>query len=713
MRTTAPGRAAKSAGVPRLRDELILHPGPANWDGSPSWTLEDPLRAQFFRIGWLEKALLSHWLLGDVEKIVAAVNQTFPLQITAEEVRGFSQFLQANALTRANGDAALAQLARQRASTRISWWRYVLRHYLFLRIPLWHPDRFLTLTLHRVAFFFRPTFWTATLAAAIIGLVFASQQWETFRHTFLHFFTLEGAALAGVTLTVTKLLHELGHAYTCKRYGARVATIGVAFLVLMPVLYTDTSSSWTLPRRRQRMTIGAAGMLSELALAAWATLAWSFLPDGMLRSAAFMLATTTWIMTLAINLSPLMRFDGYFLLSDALGMPNLQPRGFAVGRWQLREWLFGLGDPLPEQLPPWLRRTLVGYAFATWVYRFFLFTGIALLVYHMAFKLLGIGLFAIEIGYFVVLPVYHELREWFKRRKDYQMNRNLVLTLSVSALALLALVVPWQHTVYAPALLRATQQGSLYMPMPAMIDHIQVQPGQRVAKGDVLLTLLADGVQHQSQQLDRQITTLGWQQDYQLFNPQAAQDHLRVRQEHDAAVQRRLVLQQQMTGLTVRAPFDGTVADIAFPLAVGEWLGQGEWLATVTGLQGGDVEAFVAEQDWQRLRLGDRGRFFSRDVAQTAMTGTLVVIERTAMRDLRSVPELASVYGGDIATLREAQNTLVPERAVYRVVLKLAPDSPTPTQALSGSVALDGAPRSLLVRIWQQISAVIIRELSF
>nr|WED68047.1 hypothetical protein PJ912_17895 [Pectobacterium colocasium] len=96
----------------------------------------------------------------------------------------------------------------------------------------------------------------------------------------------------------------------------------------------------------------------------------SFLPDGMLRSAAFMLATTTWIMTLAINLSPLMRFDGYFLLSDGLQMPNLQNRGFAIGRWQMREWLFGLGDAPPEHFPRWLQRTLVGYAFAVWIYRF-------------------------------------------------------------------------------------------------------------------------------------------------------------------------------------------------------------------------------------------------------------------------------------------------------------------------------------------------------
>lgn len=705
--------AARAPRLEPLRDELILHPGPSGWDGSPSWTLEDPLRDRYFRIGWLEMALLSRWSLGDAQLIVAEVNRQLPVTIDDEDVRAFGEFLAAHSLTRRFGDDTVRLLTRQQAAGKFSWWRYALRHYLFLRIPLLHPDRLLQRTLPWVGLFYRRGFWLATLLAALTGLLFASRQWETFRHTFLHFFTLEGALLAGLTLCVTKFLHELGHAYTCKRFGAKVTSLGVALLVMVPVLYTDTSAAWKLPSRRQRLAIGAAGMLTELAIAAWATLAWSFLPDGMLRSAAFMLATTTWMMTLAVNLSPLMRFDGYFLLSDSLGIGNLQQRGFAVGRWRLREWLFGLGDPPPEPLPRWLLRTLTGYAFATWVYRLFLFTAIALLVYHMTFKLLGMALFAVEIGYFVVLPVVNELRAWLHRRKDYRMNRNLTLTLSVGLLALLVLIVPWQRTVYAPALLRAEQQGSLYMPMPAMVESILAQPGDRVEAGQLLFTLRADDVQHQRQQLDRQLATLAWQQDFQTFNRQTLQTHQRVRQERDAAQQRHQVLQQQMTSLEVRAPFAGRLADRAQPLASGEWLAQGEWLATVTGPQGALVEAFVPEKDWLRLRPGAAGTFYPHDVTRSGMAGEVIDIEPTVMRDLRPVAELASVYGGDIAALSDSQRRLVPEQAVYRVVLRLAADEPPVTQAITGTVALSGEPQSLLVRIWRRVAAVAVREFSF
>ncbi|MEI7073257.1 HlyD family efflux transporter periplasmic adaptor subunit [Pectobacterium versatile] len=707
------GGATSAAGLSPLRDELILHAGPANRDGSPSWTLEDPLRGLYFRIGWAEMAMLSRWSMGNAAQIVAEVNQTSALTLDDSDVQYFNRFLQANSLTRVSGDEAMAQFARQVEQSRVSIWRKLLKNYLFFRIPLWHPDRFLGATLPWIEPFFSRTFLKLTLLVAVLGLFLAGRQWETFKHTFLHFFTLEGAALAGLTLCFTKILHEFGHAYTCKRFGARVATMGIAFLVMMPVLYTDTSGSWKLTRRRQRMAIGAAGMMTELVLAAWATLAWSFLPDGMLRSAAFMLATTTWIMTLAINLSPLMRFDGYFLLSDGLQMPNLQNRGFAIGRWQMREWLFGLGDAPPEHFPRWLQRTLVGYAFAVWIYRFFLFTGIAILVYHMTFKLLGMLLFAIEIGYFVVMPVVNEVREWSKRRKDYRMNRNMTTTLTVSAVVLLLLMIPWQRGVYAPALLRAEQQSSLYMPVPAMIQRIDVQVGQPVHAGQTLFTLSSDALAHERQQLERQIATLNWQSTFQVFNKEAAGDHQRVKQEHEAALKKLQVLQRQSEQLTVRAPIDGVVADMATPLETGEWLGQGEWLAVVTKPTGGLVEAFVSEKDWQRLRTGAKGTFYLQDVSRSSLPLTVVEIASTATRDLNAAPELASIYGGDIATLSDAQRKLHPEQAVYRVLLSLPDDYRAQPQVLRGTVVMDGEAQSLLIRGWKVVSAVLIRELSF
>jgi putative peptide zinc metalloprotease protein len=202
-------------------------------------------------------------------------------------------------------------------------------------------------------------------------------------------------------------MHEMAHALTAKHLGCRVTSMGVALLVLFPVLYTDTTDAWRLHHRRERLAIVLAGIRMELHLALLATFLWSFLADGPLRSAAFFIATTSWLTSLAINLSPFMRFDGYYALADWLGAANLQPRAFALGRWRLREALFGLNEPPPEQLSRSREHIFILYGWATWIYRLMLFLGIALLIYYFAFKLLGIALFAVEIIWFVLLPVHN------------------------------------------------------------------------------------------------------------------------------------------------------------------------------------------------------------------------------------------------------------------------------------------------------------------
>jgi putative peptide zinc metalloprotease protein len=179
--------------------------------------------------------------------------------------------------------------------------------------------------------------------------------------------------------------------------------------------YTDTNDTWRLTSRWQRLLVASAGILTELVIAAWATLAWAFLPDGALRSAAFVLATTSWVATLAINASPFMRFDGYFILSDFLELPNLHERSFALARWRLREWLFDLGEEKPEHFSRRRETGLILFAWAVWIYRLVVFLGIAVLVYHFFIKIVGIFLFMVEIIWFIALPIRHELQAWAKR----------------------------------------------------------------------------------------------------------------------------------------------------------------------------------------------------------------------------------------------------------------------------------------------------------
>lgn len=717
-----------AAALPPLREEVLLHRAPDRHDGSPAWVLEDPGRNLFFQVGWLEAEMLACWHLAGAEAIAGDISARTTLSVTTETVERFGKFLAANSLVRDSG--MVERLLRERRQrTQQPLGKFLLRNYLFFRIPLLQPDAFLRRTLPWVdRVFFSRAFALLTIAAAVTGLFLVTRQWDNFKNTFLHFFTLEGAALAAVTLGFTKILHEMGHAYTARRFGCPVSSMGLAFMVMMPLLYTDTSGVWRLRKKGMRLLVCAAGMLAELSVAAWATLLWSFLPDGPFRSAAFMLATTTWILTLAVNLSPFMRFDGYFLLSDTLNVPNLQTRAFALAKWKIRQWLFAFTDPPPETFEPWRERVLVAYAFGTWIYRFFLFMGIALIVYHMFFKALGIALFCVEMGVFIALPVYKEIKEWFVRLRSDGFSRRAVLVVSTAVFLFGMAFVPLSASVRAPALLQAAQQVRLLAPVGAQLVSIETTDGQEVRQGSLLFQLRSPELQHEIERLRQQLAILQWRLSFLFILRKTAGDVPVAQQEQQAALQRLAMLEAQERQLAISAPFEGRMVEMARPLEKGEWVGAGEWLGTLAQPAGLQVVAYVNERDLHRLRVGDAARFVPEDPGLPSIPLEVTYLARTASRHLTSAPELASPNGGAIAAVRASEaaaatlgadgSVWVPEQGEYRVLLRAAEGwqqvmGDVRPQVLRGTAVIEGERQSAAGRLGQHALAVFMRETGF
>src|SRR4051812_12980188 len=461
---TMAATAGPAASLLPLREEIAIFPGPAALDGSPSWTLHDPSSNRFYRLGWREFELLSRWEAGTVAALAARVEAETTLRVEPDDVDELVKFLFAFDLLRATSPEATANLLRKAERQRGSWGKWLLHNYLFIRIPLLRPDRFFSLSYPYLRWAFSPLLAALVAVVGLIGLIRIGGQWDVFLGTFVDMFSVQGAVGFGVTLACLKVVHELGHAYTAKRFGCRIPTMGLALLVMVPVLYTDVNDAWKLPARRQRLAIALAGVVTELACAALALLAWGSLPNGPARSVAFLVATSTWLTTVLLNASPFMRYDGYYVLSDWLEIPNLHSRAFALAQWWLRETLLGLGDPVPEQMPPHRRRLLVVFAFLTWAYRFALFLGIAVIVYHFAVKILGVAMMVVEVGYFVVLPVVREMQAWWQRRADIHLGPRTLLTAACAITLLLLFLLPWRSAVQAPALLKSQQHVDIFAP---------------------------------------------------------------------------------------------------------------------------------------------------------------------------------------------------------------------------------------------------------
>ena len=702
--------------LPALRQDLALHDGPPSVDGSPTWTLHDPAANRFYELRWPAFEVLSRWSLGSVAQVLAAVRRETTLRIGEAEMDGLLQMLARNHLLLAHGPQDTERLQRALDAQRVGPARWLLKNYLFFRLPLVRPMPWLQRGAPFVAWAYAPAFWAAVLATALLGLALASRRWDGFTHTFAAYASWSGALAIAVALSFAKVLHELGHAFTAHRHGCRVPTMGVAFLVMWPVLYTDTNEAWKLPSRRQRLAIGAAGMLSELALAALATLLWALLPEspgwGPVRAAAFLLATTTWLVTLAINASPFMRFDGYFLLSDALNLPNLHERAFALGRWWLRERLFGLGEPVPEVQPAGRQAFLVAFAFATWVYRLVLFTGIALLVYHLFFKALGLLMMAVELGWFIAMPMARELRQWWARRGLLRWNRatrRLALLLGATAIVLLW---PWQAGVHAPAVLGARQAQGLYAPSAARVLSALPPVGQVVRAGESLLRLQSPDLDARLALAQAREQQLQWQLARQPFDARLMEAGPALRKHWEAAREEVDGLQRELQRLDLKMPFDGRVVESSEEVTAGSWVRSGEKLLQVLAPQGGKVEAFVDESELQRLQAGSPGVFVPSTPERSRVQCARSVVDAVQLGQL-DTPALASLYGGGIPAQRHHDGRVVPLQPTFRVRLEGCDLAEAPASEFIGVAVLAGERRSLVVQGWQRLAALWQREAAF
>lgn len=695
--------------LPALREDISLQAAPPGRDGAPYWNLYDPVRNSFFRVGWLEFEMLSRWQEGmPADNLSAAVSADTPLEIETEDVLSLLQFLQHNELIRASYPGLRNILLKMSASRKLSTWKWLLHHYLFFRIPLVKPEAFLSRTLPYLGFMFRPSFFFWIGALSLVGLIRVANQWEEFSKTFMYFFSWQGAVYYGLALALTKSVHELAHAYTTKHFRLRVPTMGVAFMVMWPLLYTDTSEGWKLSSRRARLAIDGAGVIAELCLAGIALLAWSFLPDGSLKSAAYVLAAVTWISTLLINLNPFMRFDGYYLLMDAVDIPNVQQRSFAFGKWQLRRWLLGVEEAIPEQEYESKKKWLLGYAYATWIYRLVVFTGIAVAVYYYFFKAAGIALFAVEIGWFVVLPIWKEVRMWWDMREKWQGSFASKRSVVLLGLALLWLALPWHSEIGAEGYWQAEPYTRLYPPMPARLAKTLVSEGQSVHRGDVLFVLESPESLAQLAAIESRIKGIKTQLAGSVGSASLF-ERLRVLEQALAAAEaERSAEQDNMGRLKVTAPHDGIFRDLGAGLYPGAWVASRQKLGLVLGRKGTSAQVYVNETDVARIRVGAHARLVTHRPDAASLDAVVSGIDETATRYLPE-PMLASSHGGQIAVREDTKNGLIPSDAIYRVTLK-AQGNMGDGQMTPLIAHIDSERSSLLGNFFRWIAGTTIRE---
>lgn len=701
-----------TAPLPAMREDLHVQRVGAYRDGAPRFRIHDPLRNRYFELGLIEVELLALWRQGATAvELADGVSQQYDSYVDPQDVLVLRNFLIQHQLIDGSGGAgylALRDLFRRRGQQH--WLLWLLHSYLFFRIPLVRPDAWLVRMLPYARSLVAWPCRIALLAVALLTPVMVAREWTEYTASLAGLFTFNGLLASAVAAFFAKILHELGHAFVARHHGVRVPVMGLAFLVLWPVFYTDTSDSWKLADHRARFRIAAAGIATELTIALVCLLLWTVTPPGGLRTALFFLSTTSILITLSINASPFMRFDGYFLLSDAMDFPNLHERSGALARWWMRRTLWGLDLPPPEVHGRRMSVFLIVFAYITWAYRAVVFAGIAVLVYFAFFKLLGILLMAVEVAWFLVKPVWSEARAVWKLRASLQPRWLRVAGVAAVVLGSLTLFA-WSGESRAPALLLAKEETRLYAPAPARVAAVPVRAGQLVQPGQVLLQLEAPDLVYRARANTVRIDRVRGELSRIPASDRQRESALVLQEEMAQALAEQQAIDSELGLLTLRAGHGGRVVDVPADLAPGRWVSPRQLLGRLVDPGQSQVRAWVSETQVRRLAVGDDVAFVPRQLERAILRGKVVRIDPTGSR-LLPHQLLEGRHGGDLAATQDAKGEWMLRETLYQVDVQGVDLSAT-RMVQGGRLVISTGPWSAISAASRQLLTVLVRESGF
>ena len=422
------------------------------------------------------------------------------------------------------------------------------------------------------------------------------------------------------------------------------------------------------------------------------------------------MSTASIVSSLLINLNPFMRFDGYLMLSDALNVPNLQSRAFALLRWKLRELLFALREPKPDALGAGKERVVLAYAAAIIVYRAVLYTGIALLVYHAFFKLLGIALFAIEIGWFLVGPVVREALVWWKHRQTIAMTRRSLVTGVVAALLLALTVFPFRSRVAVPAIMEPAVYARVFPTSPGMVRSVAVHPGDVVEAGQVIAVLVSPPLDRDVRLTRIKLALVEARLQRRSSVAEDKAETLSLDMERHLLVERLDGLERERCDLVLKTPVAGIVRDLDPDLDPGRWVGRDAEIALVTAPGRAVVRGYVRDGAADRIAVGAPGTFYADGGIVRGVPARVTTIGYAASARI-DIPSLSSLTGGPIAAREGPERAAVPDYAVYPATFDV--DHAAAPSVLRGVVLVEGSRESLAASLLRSVGQVLVRESGF
>ena len=547
-----------------------------------TWICEEEVTGRFFQLGVPQYTFLS--MLDGRRSVSTALMKTATLlrehAIDESEAANLCKWgIESGLIETEIGNSAARREEQQQQIQKqqlVSWLNPMM-----LRIPLFDPDRVLTKLESILGFLVSPVGMLIWLVVVVSGFFQLLMRWNDFFLNRVNSFSAIDIVWIVLTAVVLKLIHEAAHGVICKKFGGRVKSCGILILLMIPMPYVDVTSSWSFPNKWQRILTAAGGMVAELFIAAIACFVWASSSPGPLQYHAGNVIITATLLTLLFNVNPLMRFDGYYMLSDFLEIPNLSTHG--------RQWLKGVskraffGTSATPVMETGMRAFIVK---AYGVLAMLWFVSIAIGLSIGASSLLeGFGLIIALIGIvlWVGIPLVKLFTYAIKGTKTETPNRVwFASACTITAMLLLGFLIfcPAPSIVSAPIVVDYDPLGVVRAKATGFANTIHVRDGDRVQKGDLLISLENPELKLELKSLliDIRISKIS----AKAFLTRERLGDLQLEQQSLASMEkRRAELEDQIANLDIVATEDGIILDADLSTLTGKYFHMGDEILSI------------------------------------------------------------------------------------------------------------------------------------
>ena len=631
-------------------------------NGESFVTVEDPVRSKHFRIGLAEYRFIAKVngvrSNAQILELLQAEQQSNQAEsakadhIQADQVPQIANWLLAmNLVTVNKADNAnrLNAMAQQIDKAKLVGWMNPIS----MKVSLFNPNRFLQGIQPATEWLFSSWIVLLWVITGVYSLSCLVSNWQRVYASSAGAFSSDGWLWLLLTWFVLKVFHETAHGIACRRYGGEVPEFGVLFLLFAPMAFVNVTSMWRFSNRWQRMVVSAAGMYIELWIAFFAIIVWSQ-TDGVVASTAFSVMVMSSVTTILFNANPLMRFDGYFLLSDFLAIPNLYGKGSQWFSESVKQLFFGV--PRQTQFRVNERFAVAVYGVMSFFWKISISLG---LIIAASVLLQGAGLVLSGIGVVLWfgLPIARQIALLTSKESQFSINK---VRTGISVLCLAGLVAAGFYvfqapaTKSAPAIVQFCNESIIRSDASGFVTAIHVVEGQNVVKGDLLLELTNPELANELVDLTRLQDEARIQS--RIYQQEGNQAMMQAENKRALRLTAQIVEKQAAAeGLKVSANCDGVVVARELQNRLGSFVERGDQILTLAKLVDKEVVVSVDQSEYdaavwasgKQLRLMFPGR--------PVVNATLVSINPRASTT-PTFPSLTATMGGSLA-VRPASNS--------------------------------------------------------